>query len=199
MILPLHFPEPIPGRFVRFGYERRIVRVQPHVLATSLPCVEVVYSAEDARVLARRSSFDPDAVAELMRRYTPVISRQGPDAYSLIAQKIRRNAHRYKPRGTVRFSSWFHRLITNAGIDAHRKYGTRPSFQIEDYDRPQESSDIGLVELHEALATLSETSRLVAHAVLHGESFAEACSHFQADPQVVRIEIARLTGREALI
>jgi RNA polymerase sigma-70 factor (ECF subfamily) len=86
-------------------------------------------AAEEERALVRRAATDPEAFAEVYRRYAPRVfaylrSRTDADGAADLTQQVFVRAlsaiGRYKERDAP-FRAWIFRIAANAAIDRHRR------------------------------------------------------------------------------
>lgn len=111
--------------------------------------------------------------------------------------------------GRARFTTWAHRVVTNACLDELRRRGRRPTPGLPDDDddhggaTPDGGPDLDVavaerLSIDAALAALPETYRLpVVLRDVAGHDYAEIAEILDLPPGTVRSRIARGRGRLA--
>lgn len=169
--------------------------------------MDALTDLDDATLLSRHASGDPDAFGELFRRHRDRMwalalrTTRDPEIASDAVQDAFLNAFRRAGsfRGDAQVTTWLHRITVNASLDRLRR--VRPTADLADHDpvEPRDrhhSVDVRL-DVQAALAQIPEGQRLALTLVdMHGLSVAEAASILGVAEGTVKSRCSR--GREAM-
>jgi RNA polymerase sigma-70 factor (ECF subfamily) len=168
--------------------------------------------AEDRALLAAHVSGDPDAFAQLVRRHrdrlwsvalrTTGDREDASDALQEALISAYRGAASY--RGEAAVTTWLHRIVVNASLDALRRRASRPSVPLSDEDTrladpadPLGDRETSLV-VAEALDRLPPDQRAAIVLVdLQGHSVEEAARILDCATGTVKSRCSRGRARLA--
>jgi RNA polymerase sigma-70 factor, ECF subfamily len=168
--------------------------------------------AQDRALLAAHVTGDPDAFAELVRRHrdrlwavavrTTGDREDASDALQDALISAYRNAASY--RGEAAVTTWLHRIVVNASLDALRRRAARRSVPLSDEDtRLADPTDVlgdreTSVVVTEALNTLPPDQRAAIVLVdLQGHSVEEAARILDCATGTVKSRCSRGRARLA--
>lgn len=172
---------------------------------------QILPGTDDAELLTRHLTGDPDAFGELFRRHKDrmwAVAVRTVGDRELAADCVQeaflsafRRADSY--RGQAAVGTWLHRIVVNACLDRLRRErtalrGARPLLDIDLADRRDRYAGVDLaLDIHEALLRLPEGQRAALILCdMHGIPVAEAAEMLRVPPGTIKSRCAR--GRVAL-
>lgn len=182
----------------------------PGYPATSLPPPPppgTIDAADQVRVIARATTGDLEAQAELVRRYQKRIAglirtvvRDRDTAEDLVQIVVIKMVRRLQLlQDPARFESWVFRLARNTALDHLRRLRCRPAtvpYDPEWHDRAGPDSDGCCHEIREALEralrVCDRRNRQILLQAIEGSSYAEIAQRQQLGVGATKVRLHRL-------